>query len=75
MTTGTLISILAFMTIGAALTAAWISKRQTEKRLNDPSAPKSTLAKDGPGPNPATTPRGDDIDPTGGGVTPQGDRA
>jgi hypothetical protein len=56
-----LVTILAFM--------AWasVSKRRTEKKLHDPDAPKSSLAKDGPGPNPATAPRRE-------GATPQGRR-
>lgn len=57
-----LFTMLAFLTWG------WVSKRRTEKRLDDPNAPKSSLAKDGPGPNPVTAPRDN-------GVTPQGDRA
>lgn len=39
--------------------AAW-SKKRTEDRLADPNAPKSSLAKNGPGPNPVTAPRGGD---------------
>ncbi len=51
----------------AFLAWATVSKRRTEKKLEDPNAPKSALAKDGPGPNPATAPRRE-------GVTPQGKR-
>ena len=36
------------MVIGFAL---W-SKKRVEDRMDDPNAPKSSLAKDGPGPNP-----------------------
>ena len=48
---------LFLVTVGAVLVFAWVSKRRTEERLEDPEAPKSSLAKDGPGPNPATAPR------------------
>lgn len=41
-----LITALAF--VGWAI---W-SKSRTEDKLKDPDAPKSSLAKDGPGPNP-----------------------
>lgn len=37
--------------------AAW-SKKRAEDLLNDPDVPKSSLAKDGSGPNPVTARRG-----------------
>lgn len=43
-----LVALLFLVTLGAALIFAAVSKARTEKRLNDDSAPKSTLAKDGP---------------------------
>ena len=45
---------LFLFTMIAFLTWAAISKKRTEEKLNDPNAPKSALAKDGPGPNPMT---------------------
>ncbi len=48
---------LFFMTMLAFLAWATLSKKRTEERLADPDAPKSSLAKDGPGPNPVTAPR------------------
>jgi hypothetical protein len=48
---------LFLITMVAFMTWAWISKRRTEALLKDPDAPKSSLAKDGPGPNPVTAPR------------------
>jgi hypothetical protein len=75
MTTSGFIMLLSIGTLGCVLVAAWISKRRTEDRMQDPGAPRSALAADGPGPNPAATPRGEDIDPRGGGVTPQGGRS
>lgn len=45
---------LFLVTMVAFLTWAALSKKQTEDMLNDPDAPKSSLAKDGPGPNPMT---------------------
>ncbi|MEM7724402.1 MAG: hypothetical protein AAF376_18820 [Pseudomonadota bacterium] len=65
---------LFLVTMGVFLVASMISKRRTEKRLHDDSAPKSSLAKDGPGPNPVTAPRGADVTPDGNNVTPQGQR-
>lgn len=48
---------LSLMTLIAVLVWAAVSKHRTEQRLEDPNASKSSLAKDGPGPNPATAPR------------------
>ncbi len=48
---------LFLMTMLAFLIWATISKKRTEELLDDPNAPKSSLAKDGPGPNPVTAPR------------------
>jgi peptidoglycan/LPS O-acetylase OafA/YrhL len=67
MDTWIFLAALFLITMIAWLTWATVSKRRTEKKLNDPDAPKSSLAKDGPGPNPATAPRRE-------GVTPQGRR-
>jgi hypothetical protein len=66
---GTVIFLAALFLITMLAFLAWatVSKRRTEKKLEDPNAPKSALAKDGPGPNPATAPRRE-------GVTPQGKR-
>ena len=47
MTTNTLLVVLPFLTFGAVLVFAYISKRRTEERMEDPDAPKSSLAKDG----------------------------
>jgi len=48
---------LFLFTMVAFLAWAALSKKRTEDRMDDPDAPKSSLAKDGPGPNPATAPR------------------
>lgn len=48
MESGILVLILFVVTFGAVLAAAIVGKRRTEKTLNDPNAPKSALAKDGP---------------------------
>ncbi len=48
---------LFLFTMIAWLAWAGLSKLRTENKLDDPNAPKSSLAKDGPGPNPATAPR------------------
>ncbi|WP_224814104.1 hypothetical protein [Hasllibacter sp. MH4015] len=50
---------LFLFTMFAFLVWAGISKKRTEDRLDNPNAPKSSLAKDGPGPNPVTAPRHD----------------
>ena len=59
------LAALFFITIISFMVWASVSKRRTEKKLNDPNAPKSTLAKDGPGPNPATAPRREGVSPQG----------
>lgn len=41
-----LVGFLALITLLAGVVVAVISKRKTEKRMDDPDAPKSTLAKD-----------------------------
>ena len=41
-----LLVILAFFTLLAVALFAFVSKQRVEKRKDDPSAPKSTLAKD-----------------------------
>ena len=43
-----LIAFLSLATLGAVIAFAFVSKRKTEERRNDDSAPKSTLASDGP---------------------------
>ncbi len=48
----TLLIGLFLVTMLAFLAWALLSKKETEERLDDPAAPKSSLAKDGPGPNP-----------------------
>lgn len=48
MDTWTLLSVLAFGTMGIVIVLALISKFRTEQRRHDPNAPTSTLAKDGP---------------------------
>jgi hypothetical protein len=40
--------LLTLFTLLAVVIFALVSKSRTEKRLHDPNAPKSTLAKDGP---------------------------
>ena len=67
MDTWIFLAALFLITMIAWLAWAAVSKRRTERKLHDPDAPKSSLAKDGPGPNPATAPRRE-------GVTPQGRR-
>ncbi|MGP1357424.1 hypothetical protein [Roseicyclus sp.] len=68
MDTWIFLAALFLITMIAWLAWATVSKRRTERKLHDPDAPKSSLAKDGPGPNPATAPRRE-------GVTPQGRRS
>ncbi|WP_044006445.1 hypothetical protein [Jannaschia sp. CCS1] len=55
-TWGFLAGLFLFTMIAWLAWAAW-SKKRTEDRLDDPDTPKSSLAKDGPGPNPVTAPR------------------
>lgn len=47
-----LLATLAFTTFALVIGFSLWSKYRVEKRLDDPQAPKSSLAKDGPGPNP-----------------------
>ncbi len=51
MGSGYLIAALALVTMGLAIGFAMWSKKRTEQRLQE-DAPKSSLAKDGPGPQP-----------------------
>lgn len=51
------LAALFLLTMTIWLAWAWMSKKRTEALLDDPNAPKSSLAKDGPGPNPVTAPR------------------
>ncbi len=44
----TLIVVLFLITALAVVVWALLSKRAVEKRMDDPDAPKSTLAKDAP---------------------------
>ncbi len=41
-----LVGALAFFTLGVVAILAFVSKQKTDARKKDPSAPKSTLAKD-----------------------------
>ena len=43
-----LIGALAFVTLILWIVIAQVSKRKVEERMDDPNAPKSTLAKDVP---------------------------
>jgi hypothetical protein len=74
MSTWLFLAGLFLFTMLSFLTAAWVSKRGTEERMQDPDAPTSSLATDGPGPNPATAPRGADFNAEGTSITPQGKR-
>ena len=47
-----LITVLPLVTFALVIAFAVWSKRRTEEVMDDTSQPKSTLAKDGPGPNP-----------------------
>lgn len=47
MTTETLLIVLPAVTFAAFIVFAVVSKRRTEARMEDPDAPKSSLAKDG----------------------------
>ncbi len=47
-----LVPALAFVTMTLAIVFALWSKHRTEKRMADNPQPKSSLAKDGPGPQP-----------------------
>lgn len=42
----TLVGALAVVTMLAFVIAAYVSKKKTQERMDDPSAPKSTLARD-----------------------------
>jgi len=44
----TLLPVLALFTLLAVAVFALVSKKKTEERMDDPTVPKSTLAKDGP---------------------------
>ncbi len=48
MTTMELLPLLSLFTLVAVAVLALVSKARTDARRNDPHAPKSTLAKDGP---------------------------
>ncbi|MGM0584794.1 MAG: hypothetical protein ACQEUZ_09085 [Pseudomonadota bacterium] len=48
MEVGTLIPVLALTTLLIVLIAAFIGKRRTHEKREDPTAPKSTLAADAP---------------------------
>lgn len=48
METGIIIAALSFLTLGIFLVLGRVSKRQTEKRMEDDNARKSRLAKDAP---------------------------
>lgn len=52
MTTGWFLPLLAVVTIGLGIFFALRSKAKVKERKADPDAPKSSLAKDGPGPQP-----------------------
>lgn len=43
-----LVFVLIAATFGAVLIFAWVGRKRTEEKLDDPKAPKSALAKDGP---------------------------
>ena len=47
-----LLPLRAMFTTLAAIVFSLYSKAVTEKKRKDPNAPKSSLAKDGPGPQP-----------------------
>ena len=47
-----LIWALPIVTFALVIGFALWSKKHVEDRMDDPDAPKSSLAKDGPGPNP-----------------------
>ena len=47
-----LLAILAFTTFALVMAFAIWSKNRTEEKLEDGKTQKSSLAKDGPGPNP-----------------------
>ena len=47
MTTSMLVNVLAVLKFAAVLVFAFLSKRRTEARMENPDAPKSSLAKDG----------------------------
>ncbi len=46
--TAWIVPLLSLFTLLAVCVFALVSKARTEERKHDPSAPKSTLAKDGP---------------------------
>ncbi len=52
MDTGWFLPALALFTMIAAIFVALWSKKRVENRMYDHSKPKSSLAKDGPGPQP-----------------------
>jgi len=69
MDTWAFLAFLFLFTMLSFLAWATVSKRRTEKKLHDPNAPKSSLAKDGPGPNPVTAPRGEAYRTNSDGIT------
>jgi hypothetical protein len=50
-----LLPLLAMFTLLAALVFSLYSKAATDRKRKDPNAPKSSLATDGPGPDPVET--------------------
>ena len=52
MTVEFLLAALSLVTLVTFIVFALWSKKRTEDRIEDPAAPKSSLAKDGPGPRP-----------------------
>lgn len=71
MDSSTLIAVLSFGTLGSVIAFALISKRRTDARRNDPTAPKSTLAKDGPDGGTQLLDPGPGVTPTPVAMTPQ----
>ena len=47
-----LVWLLPIATFVLVIGFAWWSKSRTEEKLDDPASEKSSLAKDGPGPQP-----------------------
>lgn len=47
-TASMVVPFLFFFTLGAVIVFALVSKKKTEARMEDDSAPKSTLAEDAP---------------------------
>lgn len=66
MTSASIVPLLFLLTVGAVIAFALISQRRTLQRLDDPNAPKSTLAEDEGTPVMSTSDTGEQEEPRDG---------